>query len=287
VDVLASLRKALLRATPHTSRKAKGAPPPNAAQYAALSLGALNLVGEIGNPAAWRRAARDPAHAALGRRRRSDGSTGAGPDQWRWPAISIAGRVRPIMNNVRSLIEDFADQLAALIETQALDQARAAIERALGVRRPGRPPKVAPLALTAELRTQRGGAAQKKAQKKARKKPPKQFCPVPGCKNVAAPVFGMVCAEHKDVAKAKIKQYREARKAKKLGIKPPKATKSGAAKAAPARAKKPAKPRARQAAKPPNQKAARPKPAKRRPKKVLAPAPAPAVAAKPPVADAA
>jgi hypothetical protein len=51
------------------------------------------------------------------------------------------------------------------------------------------------------------------------KKPPKQFCPVPGCKNPAAPVFGMVCAKHKDVAKAKIKKYREARKAKKLGIK--------------------------------------------------------------------
>ena len=47
---------------------------------------------------------------------------------------------------------------------------------------------------------------------------PRQFCPVPGCKNPAAPVFGMVCAKHKDVAKSKIKKYREARKAKKLGL---------------------------------------------------------------------
>jgi hypothetical protein len=73
-------------------------------------------------------------------------------------------------------------------------------------RRPGRPAKTAPLAIG----------------KKARKKLPKQFCPVPGCKNPAAPVFGMVCAKHKDVPKAKIKKFREARKAKKLGIKPPK-----------------------------------------------------------------
>jgi hypothetical protein len=181
------------------------------------------------------------------------------------------------MNNVRSLIEDFANQLAALVESQALDHARAAIESALGVRRPGRPPKTAPRVLTAELGTMPG----KVARRAVRKKPPKQFCPVPGCKNVAAPVFGMVCAEHKDVAKAKIKQYREARKAKKLGLKTPKAAKPKAAKAAKARTKKPAKPRAEPAAKPRDQKVARPKPAKRQPAKVEAPAP------QPPAADAA
>jgi hypothetical protein len=37
---------------------------------------------------------------------------------------------------------------------------------------------------------------------------------VPGCKNPAAPIFGMVCAKHKNVAKAKIKKFRAARKAK-------------------------------------------------------------------------
>jgi hypothetical protein len=51
--------------------------------------------------------------------------------------------------------------------------------------------------------------------KKLRKKPPRQFCPVPGCKNVAAPIFGMVCSEHKTVAKSKINKYRKARKASK------------------------------------------------------------------------
>ena len=43
-----------------------------------------------------------------------------------------------------------------------------------------------------------------------------QLCPVPGCSNRAAPVFGMVCAKHKDLPKAAIKKYREARRAKKL-----------------------------------------------------------------------
>lgn len=110
------------------------------------------------------------------------------------------------MSDIRSLVENFTNQLVALVESQALDQARAAVESALGVRRPGRPAKISPIAVG----------------KKARKKLPKQFCPVPGCKNPAAPVFGMVCAKHKDVAKAKIKKYREARKAKKLGVKPAK-----------------------------------------------------------------
>jgi len=52
--------------------------------------------------------------------------------------------------------------------------------------------------------------------KKPRKSPPKQFCPVPNCKGVAAPIFGMVCGEHKNVAKSKIAKYRKARKAAKL-----------------------------------------------------------------------
>lgn len=133
-----------------------------------------------------------------------DSATWNGSRPWYYPTP---------MNNVRSLIEDFANQLTALVESQALDQARAAVESALGVRRPGRPAKISSIA----------------AGKKTRKKLPKQFCPVPGCKNPAAPVFGMVCADHKNVAKTKIKKYREARKAKKLGIRPARAVKRATA----------------------------------------------------------
>src|SRR5262249_10183547 len=52
-------------------------------------------------------------------------------------------------------------------------------------------------------------------RRKPRKKPPIQLCPVPGCTERAAPIFGMVCAKHKDLPKAKIKKYREARRALK------------------------------------------------------------------------
>ena len=52
-----------------------------------------------------------------------------------------------------------------------------------------------------------------------RRKGPIQLCPVPGCTNRAAPVFGMVCAKHKDLPKAEIKKYREARRAQKAKAK--------------------------------------------------------------------
>jgi hypothetical protein len=96
----------------------------------------------------------------------------------------------PLMD-IRSLIEDFTSRLSALIEQQVLARARAAVDGALG-------------------RSNGAGGI------KLRKRPPRQLCPVPGCKNTAAPVYGMVCATHKDVPKRQIKKYRDARRAKKL-----------------------------------------------------------------------
>jgi len=111
--------------------------------------------------------------------------------------------------SLKAVVEEFTERLHALIEGRAVERARAAVLSAFDVhtaRKPGRPPKAAIVAAPV-------------VAKKARKKMPRQFCPVPGCKNPAVPVFGMVCAKHKDVAKSKIKKYREARKAKKLGLK--------------------------------------------------------------------
>ena len=101
-------------------------------------------------------------------------------------------------DTIQSLVQDFVAGLSAVVEGQSLERARQAVESALGGRRPGRP---ATLSI---------------ALGRPRKKAPKQFCPVPGCKNPAAPVFGMVCAKHKDVPKTKIKKFREARRARKL-----------------------------------------------------------------------
>jgi hypothetical protein len=102
--------------------------------------------------------------------------------------------------NIATLVTTFTNQLTSLIERETLDRARAAVVGALG--------------------TGNGHGAHIKALDlgtgRPRKKAPKQLCPVPGCKNPAAPVFGMVCAKHKDIAKSKIKKYREARRAKKL-----------------------------------------------------------------------
>jgi hypothetical protein len=58
-----------------------------------------------------------------------------------------------------------------------------------------------------------GGVISSSVLGRVRRQLPKQLCPVPGCENVAAPVFGMVCRDHKDVPKAQIKKYREERRA--------------------------------------------------------------------------
>ena len=70
---------------------------------------------------------------------------------------------------------------------------------------------------------------------------PKQLCPVPGCNNPAAPVFGMVCAQHKDVPKAKIKEYRAARRAAKAKAKAKKKVKKSKARKKRAKSKAKAK----------------------------------------------
>jgi len=101
----------------------------------------------------------------------------------------VSAYVAPM--DIQTLVDDFARRLQNLIENDVIDRARSAVAGALGANG-----------------VSRGF--------KARRKVPTQFCPVPGCKNKAAPVFGMVCAEHKSVPKAKIKKYREARRAKKL-----------------------------------------------------------------------
>jgi hypothetical protein len=113
------------------------------------------------------------------------------------------GQSLQLLQGLQGLIEQFVKQVVTTVEAAAAQRVQIAIVSALGngggvfPRRRGRPPKN-PLfnaALLAPVRRR-----------------PKQLCPVPGCTSPAAPVFGMVCAEHKDVAKAKIKQYRAARR---------------------------------------------------------------------------
>ena len=124
---------------------------------------------------------------------------------------------------ITAQVETFTQQLVSTVEAAVAQRIQAALAGVFGIpqkRGPGRPPKqaVAHVAHVAVKRTAE------------RKKPPKQLCPVPGCKNVAAPIFGMVCKEHKKVAKSKIKKYREERREGKVtqstGTKPAAAKKA-------------------------------------------------------------
>src|SRR4051794_1773808 len=109
--------------------------------------------------------------------------------------------------NLETLVNELVDQLSALMEKQAMERARVTVLSALDApprRGPGRPPKAA----AAIAFTRASGTGDHDGHdRKPRKKAPLQLCPVPGCKNPAAPVFGMVCAKHKDLPKAKIKQF--------------------------------------------------------------------------------
>lgn len=115
-------------------------------------------------------------------------------------------RTASIQSTISSLTEAFARQLASVVEQAAAERIQTAILGGLAggaaVRGPGRPRKggITPLSVALAV---------------PRRKAPKQLCPVPGCKNAAAPVFGMVCAKHKDTPKAKIKKYRDDRRAAK------------------------------------------------------------------------
>jgi len=110
-------------------------------------------------------------------------------------------------DSLASLVEQFAASLDDLLERTSMERARQAVLSAFagnapgGRGRRGRPPGSATEGLV--------------GPRKRRKKAPIQLCPVPGCKNRAAPVFGMVCSKHKDLPKTKIRQFREARRAKK------------------------------------------------------------------------
>jgi mRNA degradation ribonuclease J1/J2 len=104
--------------------------------------------------------------------------------------------------NIGSLVEGFVRQIVAAVEADSVRRVQQAVGAAFAggvatvARRPGRPAAAAPASAPVRRR-------------------PKQFCPVPGCTGVAAPVFGMVCTKHKDLPKTKIAEYRAQRHAAK------------------------------------------------------------------------
>lgn len=106
----------------------------------------------------------------------------------------------PRRTALQELVEQFVSKLSSVIEQDAVARARDVVLGALGGR--------APANLRSAVGESLGG-------RRKRRKGPIQLCPVPGCQNRAAPVFGMVCSKHKDLPKAEIKKYREQRRVKK------------------------------------------------------------------------
>ena len=99
-------------------------------------------------------------------------------------------------SDLQEVVQQFVDKISSMIESEVVSRAREAALNALDGR---------------GSVTVRGGVIVRK-----RRKGPIQLCPIPDCENRATPVFGMICAKHKDLPKAAIKKYREARRAKKL-----------------------------------------------------------------------
>jgi hypothetical protein len=102
--------------------------------------------------------------------------------------------------DIHAIVQNFVARLSSLIEEDAVTRARAAVLSAFGA---------------GGSAGRKGAIADSAALRRQRRKGPIQLCPVPGCKNRAAPVFGMVCSQHKDLPKATIKKYREQRRARK------------------------------------------------------------------------
>lgn len=108
------------------------------------------------------------------------------------------------MNDIQVLITNFVSDLQVAI----ISNITANVTAAFGEPRrgPGRPPS--------NPNARKGSTLQslftEMGEKTRTHKP--QLCPVPGCKNRAAPVFGMVCADHKKVSKKLIASYRRARR---------------------------------------------------------------------------
>ena len=90
----------------------------------------------------------------------------------------------------------FVSQLGSLVDAMVSRQIQGVLGKVFGQQTSG-----APGALPAGL----SGAVTTRVR-------PRQLCPIPGCKNPAAPAFGMVCKEHKDVPKRIVKRFRAERR---------------------------------------------------------------------------
>lgn len=106
------------------------------------------------------------------------------------------------METVQSMMYELVDKLTKVVEDATMERLETTLRAVFGDK---------PNGVAAPVRR----PVATKAVKAARKKPPVQYCPVPKCHEVAAPVFKMLCRKHKGVSKKLARKYREARAARK------------------------------------------------------------------------
>lgn len=126
-------------------------------------------------------------------------------------------------SEIQQLVSEFTERITQVIEGSFQEKLSGLLGglldgggKVLTKRRPGRPPNgVADTADTASAASATKHPGRPLGSKN-RKKMPRQLCPIPKCGETAAPIYGMTCKKHKDLPKAQIKKYREARRAAKL-----------------------------------------------------------------------
>jgi hypothetical protein len=106
-----------------------------------------------------------------------------------------------IRTDIRTIIDTFVSQLVAVVEADSALRMQQVVAAVFSGEL-----SASPFAGS----TRAPGGAKAPGRRRS-----KRLCPVPGCTGVAAPVFGMVCAKHKDMPKAKIAEYRAQRRASK------------------------------------------------------------------------
>jgi hypothetical protein len=107
---------------------------------------------------------------------------------------------------IQSLTHEFQNKMIALIDEAAAEKARNVVAGAFLADMKTYLPK---------NKSKYLGEASHTKDKLMRRKGPIQLCPVPRCKERAAPVFGMLCAKHKSTPKKLVAKYRAARRARK------------------------------------------------------------------------
>jgi len=118
-----------------------------------------------------------------------------------------------VSNEVYAALERLSRAILLMTQIDVGRRVMEAVQAEFPMKRgPGRPPKVDSVD---SLFTGWKAAEDIRPLRKARAK---VFCPVPRCRGLAAPYYGMVCAAHKDVLKSKIARYRAQKKLAKLRI---------------------------------------------------------------------